>query len=239
MATYNTLRELFSAIASSIKQYKTNPDNICAMDFPAEINNLTTNTTATASDILLNKTAWSNGEKITGTIPSAAAATITPGTSNKTAISAGTYAAGNITVAGDADLIADNIRSGKEIFGVTGNTWAGSLTFAGNYASSSYYTSSGSKLIVDKETGYGFIIIQGGSKAMSNRVTFTASSLPSGVTMLTAPPSGFSFSETATQPYNVAVLKGITKKINVKVTLSAVASSYTENLGAALTVTYA
>lgn len=236
MATYNTLRELFSAIANSIKQYKTNPENICAMDFPAEIDNLTANTTATASDILLDKTAWSNGEKITGTIPSAAAATITPGTSNETAISAGTYAAGDIVVVGDADLTANNIVYNKNIFGVTGNTWAGDLTFSGSYATSSYYTAAGSQLIVDKNTGYGFIIIQGGTRAASNSILFTASSLPSGVTMLTQPPIGYFFSQSATQPYNVAVLTGITKKINVDVALISASSQILE---ADLTVTYA
>lgn len=49
-----------------------------------------------------------------------AGTTITPGTSNVTAISKGYYATGNITVAGDVDLKASNIRSGVSIFGVTG-----------------------------------------------------------------------------------------------------------------------
>lgn len=74
---------------------------------------------------------------------------------------------------------------------------------------------------------------------MSNKITFTASSLPSGVTMLTTPSFGFSYNETATKPYNVAILTGITKKINVAVTLSASGSGYNQTLGAALKVTYA
>lgn len=49
-----------------------------------------------------------------------AAKTITPGTSNQTAIASGVYTTGAITVAGDADLIASNIKSGVSIFGVTG-----------------------------------------------------------------------------------------------------------------------
>lgn len=48
-----------------------------------------------------------------------AAATITPGTSNQT-IAAGTYLTGAQTIAGDADLVASNIISGVQIFGVTG-----------------------------------------------------------------------------------------------------------------------
>lgn len=50
-----------------------------------------------------------------------AAKTITPGTSNQTAISAGTYATGAVTVKGDSNLVASNIKSGVSIFGVSGN----------------------------------------------------------------------------------------------------------------------
>lgn len=49
-----------------------------------------------------------------------AAQTITPGTSNKT-IAAGTYLTGNQTIAGDANLKAENIKSGTSIFGVSGS----------------------------------------------------------------------------------------------------------------------
>ena len=56
-----------------------------------------------------------------------AAKTITPGTSNQTAISAGTYATGAVTVKGDSNLVASNIKSGVSIFGVSG-TCAGSKT---------------------------------------------------------------------------------------------------------------
>jgi len=52
------------------------------------------------------------------------AQTITPGTSNQT-IASGTYLTGAQTIAGDADLISSNIKSGVNIFGV-----AGSLTSA-------------------------------------------------------------------------------------------------------------
>lgn len=48
-----------------------------------------------------------------------AAATITPSTSNQT-IATGTYLTGTQTIAGDADLVAGNIKSGVNIFGVNG-----------------------------------------------------------------------------------------------------------------------
>ena len=51
--------------------------------------------------------------------------TITPGTSQQMACASGRYTTGNIYVAGDSDLVASNIRSGVNIFGVTG-TYAGS-----------------------------------------------------------------------------------------------------------------
>ncbi len=46
--------------------------------------------------------------------------TITPGSSETTAISANTYALGTIKVAGDSDLEASNIKSGVTIFNTTG-----------------------------------------------------------------------------------------------------------------------
>ena len=49
-----------------------------------------------------------------------AAKTITPGTTNQTAVSSGYYTGGVITVKGDSNLVAGNIKSGVSIFGVSG-----------------------------------------------------------------------------------------------------------------------
>lgn len=46
--------------------------------------------------------------------------TITPGTSQKTAVATGTYTIGPVYVAGDENLKASNIKNGVSIFGVTG-----------------------------------------------------------------------------------------------------------------------
>ena len=61
---------------------------------------------------------------LTASVTTKAAATITPGTTNQT-IASGTYLTGTQTISGDADLVAGNIKSGVQIFGVTG-TYTGS-----------------------------------------------------------------------------------------------------------------
>ena len=49
------------------------------------------------------------------------AKTITPSTASQIAVSSGYYTGGNVTVAGDSNLLAENIKSGVSIFGVSGN----------------------------------------------------------------------------------------------------------------------
>ena len=49
-----------------------------------------------------------------------AAKTVTPGTTNQTAVASGRYTTGAVTVKGDANLKAENIAEGVSIFGVTG-----------------------------------------------------------------------------------------------------------------------
>lgn len=79
----------------------------------------TSDATAAAADILKDKTAYVNGQKVTGTITSVNAQTITPTTTNQT-VNGNVFLAGAIIVAGDANLLAENIKSGVTIFGVTG-----------------------------------------------------------------------------------------------------------------------
>ena len=50
-----------------------------------------------------------------------AGTTITPGTAQKTAVAKGRYTTGAVYVAGDANLKAENIKSGVSIFGVAGS----------------------------------------------------------------------------------------------------------------------
>ena len=74
--------------------------------------------TAVAGNVLSGKTFInSTGSTITGTMANRGSKTITPSASNQT-LGAGYYS--GITVNGDADLVAANIVSGKNIFGVLG-----------------------------------------------------------------------------------------------------------------------
>ena len=59
------------------------------------------------------------------------AKTITPTTTNQTAVSSGYYTGGVVTVKGDNNLVANNIKSGVSIFGVNG-TYTGSGSSSGN-----------------------------------------------------------------------------------------------------------
>ncbi len=79
----------------------------------------TSDADAVAANILSGKTAYVNGSKVTGNIPSQGAQTITPSTTDQT-IAAGKYLTGVQTIAGDANLIAGNIKNGVSIFNVTG-----------------------------------------------------------------------------------------------------------------------
>lgn len=114
----------------------------------------TSDVTATASDILQDKTAYAKDEKITDTIPTVTASmsdnvvtvpkgyvksaqTLTVGTAlnaftitpaaNAQVISKGSYLKGEVTVAGDTNLTAANIKSGVTIFNVAG-TYEGEST---------------------------------------------------------------------------------------------------------------
>ena len=60
-----------------------------------------------------------------------AAKTITPTIANQIAVSSGYYTGGDITVAGDSNLVAENIKSGVSIFGVNG-TFGGQGNQSGN-----------------------------------------------------------------------------------------------------------
>lgn len=125
MAKTDNLTDFLTNTADAIRMAEGSTDAINPQDFETKITALklsvqTADANATAADILSGKTAWVNGTKIAGSIGTKAATTIVPGTLDQ-AIASGVYLAGAQTVKGDANLIADNIKSGTSIFGVTGS----------------------------------------------------------------------------------------------------------------------
>ncbi len=59
------------------------------------------------------------------------AKTVTPGTAAQTAVASGRYTTGDVDVAGDANLVPENIAEGVSIFGVTGTHSGGADTVTG------------------------------------------------------------------------------------------------------------
>ena len=68
-----------------------------------------------------------NAKQATRQLDTLGATTYTPGTTAQT-IASGKYLTGIQTIAGDADLVAGNIKQGVEIFGVTGTFVGGTDT---------------------------------------------------------------------------------------------------------------
>lgn len=82
-----------------------------------------------SNDILTGRSAYYNGQKWEGSMPDRGAPTWTPGTSNQ-GLAAGYYSGG--TVLGDPELVASNIRSGVNIFGVIGSLIEGKRSASGS-----------------------------------------------------------------------------------------------------------
>lgn len=107
------------------------PENIKAgVEIAGVTGTFTSDATAAAGEILTGKTAYVNGNKVTGTIASKGAQTYTPGTSDQT-IDNGQYLLGTQTIKGDANLVAENIKQGVSIFGVTGTAAGGKVAVGG------------------------------------------------------------------------------------------------------------
>lgn len=90
---------------------------------------------AQPSDVLSGKTFTNTNGNQTGTMPNRGGATaVNPGPSNQVKPSG--YYSGDITIKGDANLVAENIREGANIFGITGNFFGGKKWASGTARSS-------------------------------------------------------------------------------------------------------
>ena len=142
-------------VLNGITFYSTNPKS-------KQTGTLSLSGNAGTGDVRKGKTFYSTNAKSkqTGTMAEKGAATYTPGTSNQV-ISANQYLTGAQTILGDADLVAANIVSGKNIFGVAGNAhkygrWLNDVATSGS--GTFYYTgNNGSDYLPYLSiTGFGF-----------------------------------------------------------------------------------
>ena len=93
----------------------------------------TNDANATAESMQLGVSAYVKGQRVVGTAPIQEAKTVTPTTTEQTAVASGSFTSGAVKVAGDANLVAENIKEGVSIFGVTGTLAGG----GGGYVTSS------------------------------------------------------------------------------------------------------
>lgn len=116
----------------------------------------TSDADASASEILATKTAYVNGNKLTGTMPNRGAVTGTISTVAGTYTIQNGYHDGSGTVGIDsteaAKIIADNIKEGVEILGVTG-TYTGEDIHAQAKTATPYTTSQ----TILPDTGYDYL----------------------------------------------------------------------------------
>ena len=116
----------------------------------------TSDADASASEILNTKTAYVNGNKLTGTMPNRGAVTGTISTVAGTYTIQNGYHDGSGTVGIDsteqAKIIADNIKEGVEILGVTG-TYTGEDIKAQSKTATPYTT----QQTILPDTGYDYL----------------------------------------------------------------------------------
>ena len=125
------------------------------------------------------------------------AKTVTPTTTNQTAVASGRYTTGDVVVSGDANLVPENIAEGVSIFGVQGTHSGGggdreqiTITVKGNAFNSFYYTVVSNGSVLGDSTKTTAVITADINSMMlfaSQAYTPTITAVPSGdVTVITA-----------------------------------------------------
>ncbi len=138
-----------TAIGDSIRGKTGKTAKIPPLNMPSEISDIQTTPDAveqatpsisvSSAGLITASATQTEGYVVAGTkeatkqLSTQAAKTITPGTSDQTAVAKGRYTTGAITVKGDANLIAANILKGVSIFGVEGSVVAGRPFQAGSF----------------------------------------------------------------------------------------------------------
>lgn len=131
MAEYLVNEIDLSNVATAIRQ-KTGGENL--ISFPDEyisgIESLTNtnDANATAADILANKTAYANGQKLYGSLPNKGEANIELTDLTTKTVEKGYYSGGTAKIADaeSAKIIPENIKSGVTVLGVEGTLESGS-----------------------------------------------------------------------------------------------------------------
>lgn len=123
------------------------PEKIQAIETGIQLPALTN--PGTAADLLAGKELIDqDGNPLTGSMPSLTEQTITPGVSDQI-IAAGRYLSGAVTVSGDSNLAASNIKSGVSIFGVSGS-YSGQYKFS-YFSGITPYSSTEFRIPVDSD----------------------------------------------------------------------------------------
>lgn len=141
-----TLSEFLSSVANAIRTKTGKTSSIPALNFAEEILSIETGSSVETVEQATPNIVVSNAGLITASatqtagyveagtksatkqLTTQASKTITPTTSNQTAVASGRYTTGAVTVKGDANLVAENIKSGVSIFGVAGTLSGGVKT---------------------------------------------------------------------------------------------------------------
>ena len=102
----------------------------------SEVTQATPGISVSSSGLITASVTQSGGIVTAGTksatkqLTTQSAKTVTPGVSSQTAVASGVYTTGVVTVSGDSNLVAGNIKSGVSIFGVAGSLTSGAKSFS-------------------------------------------------------------------------------------------------------------
>ena len=164
MANYTKLTDLFTGIANSIRNKTGKSNEIIADNFPTAISEIVTvsegtaDATATATDILIGKTAYANGSKITGNMANngtlssslncGGSYTIPVGYTSGGTVTANTLASQTSATATEAQILSGQTAyvNGSKITGTMANQGAktSSLNCGGSYTiPAGYHNGSG------------------------------------------------------------------------------------------------